>query len=223
MESVQTWLCKDLPEEAALPTWADFAGQMNGERFETWFREKCNEAKLRWPAKTVRWHMDNASFHKRHNTGVPDLATATQPELVSWIVNNSADSDAIFSFDDFVDDATGDLTPLADLQTMVREHAAADPIKLRAIAKLAGGDIDWTAPYHPQTQPWELAFNNMKYDYRSWPTHQKIADVGGCMRRFAMEIDEDAVRGWVNHTDKYCRAVANRDPDVLDALLLEYM
>ena len=224
--TVSTWQCKGSANDDDYPIFADFSGEMNGERYEEWFEKCCQWARdEQFPDRKLRWHIDNASIHKRGNSARLDLHN---PELepltvVNWLVQNSDPESGLGDFDSYIDE-DGNFPPIETLRELVNSHAAADPIKLNVIAAQYGHEkIEFTPPYWPQFQPCELMWNNMKCDYRSWDCAYKVADVGGSMYRFVMEVRETECRGWVQHTDKFCSAVVDKDAGVLDELVMELL
>ena len=224
--TVSTWQCKGSADEDDPPLFADFSGEMNGERYEAWFEECCRWAREeKFPSRKLRWHIDNASIHKRGNGARLDLDDpGLEPiAVVNWLVQNSDPESGLGDFDSYIDDE-GNFPSIETLRELVNSHAAAEPYKLNAIAAAHGHEkVEFTPPYWPQFQPCELMWNNMKGDYRSWDCAYKVRDVGQSMRRFVAEVCESECRGWVQHTDKFCRAVVGRDAGVLDALVMELL
>lgn len=75
--------------------------------------------------------------------------------------------------------------------------------------------VDYQAPNWPQSNPVELYWGNLKWDYRSLDLGDKTADVGGAVRAFAAAVTVADVEGWVLHTDDFCRSVVARDPEAI--------
>ena len=151
-------------------------------------------------------------------------------DLAGWLVVNREDGDGVAETVDGMRDGAGELPSLHDLREMVRTHFMADPWKIRTIAARYSGpagpyEVDFTAPYWPQSMPWEHGFNNLKCDYGWWKPEDKVFDVGRSLRTFAASIDSEKedCKGWVEKTDRFCRAVVNLDASVLDSLTMELL
>ena len=228
--NVSTWMCRDLKEGEDVPLYADFCHNICGEDFEAFLQTVCENAAAKFPTRRSRFHYDNAGFHKRKNTEVPDLSTATKHDLVSWLVLNADIESGIGGYDSFLN-ANGNIDmSLSALKALVKGQRRYDPLIARAIVREHGNkigdevsEVDHQAPLWPQTQPCELLFNNMKWDYRSWPTVQKSRDVGRSMQTFMQQVPPEECLRFVQKTDTFCKAIVDQDASKLDELVIELL
>ena len=228
-ENISAWLCRALKKDEKEPDFADRCGNLTGADFEAFVRSVCEDAKVRFPTRRIRFHYDNASFHKRKNYDVVNLQAASKEQLVSWLVLNKDAASGIGEYDSFCD-ANGKITTtVAELKALVQGQRRFCRFKVGVIVREVGleiggvlSEIDHTAPMWPQCQPCELLFNNWKWDYRTWPTLQKTKDVGKAMHTFFQQVSEEECLKFVGHTDQFCRDIVNRNPH-LDTLILELL
>jgi len=204
-------------------------GNMTYAKFEVVFETVCDFIKNHFqpdPKKKTKWkavfHLDNASVHKK-KIGKKDFnpanRKATPAELVTWIVDNNP---AYYSLLDLVDPDTGDFIEINDLRALALETYSI--FKLEQLAHTYGYVVKWSAPYWSEGMPVEPYWANLKVDYRGWEPKFKIKDVSNSIHKFAAKIqgsERDEILKFVQHTDKFCRAVLQKDPGVLTPLVLQ--
>jgi hypothetical protein len=174
-------------------------------------------AAVQFPGKTFVIHLDNASYHKASQPGIFNPRTAQGMDIIFEICNRCTN----FGFvpEDFMTPA-GNPIGRRRLVELYREFVEPPP---KAIAQLAlefGARVLFTPPYWPEVQPVEKFNNNLKGDYRDRDPDERGPNVGAAVQDFCVCVAESDVKGWVEHTDKFCRAVYERDDDVLTPLEL---
>ena len=206
-ETMMTWRCNPVAQntEDQDDSWyADFEGNLTGERFEAWLRKVCEfcQGRPEFQSRRVIFNMDNAAFHKNKLQGLSAVLKKSKAEMVNFLCTHSNN----YSVDMF-EDEDGDIEMTATaLKNILKEE-----FKAINVEKLLKDDfqygVRWTPPYWPQFQPFELGFCNQKQDYRSWKSVDKSPDVGQDMQRFWIAVTRQDVEGWVAHTDKFSKAV----------------
>ena len=210
-----------LQTEHTLGTWncSLKGGNVNAAKFMDWLRTVLEFAKLSFAAgKTIIIHLDNASYHKAAPPGAFSLKDASSVDIIFEICNRCTELG--FVPDDFFK-ADGSTFPKRELERFYREHVEPPP---KAIMQLAGefsAHVEFTPPYWPDVQPVEMFNNNLKCDYRDRGPDERGPNVGSAATAFCSVVSEADVRGWVEFTDSFCRAVVERDADVLSPLELD--
>jgi len=204
--------------------------QMTGKIFEKWVETVCEFAKKKFKRKLLRWHMDNASYHKaaaKDQHKLPNFDEMNQAsDLANWLVQNTLPTDPFGDFDSFFEDHNGDpIIPDVDLlRQLCKAHAAAHPKRVSQILGTYKYVLELTAPYWPQAQPTELSWSNMKWCWRNDYDEDDRDDPERFVRTFFESDDlENHLKGWVVKTDKWCTAVIQRDTSILTRLELQVL
>jgi transposase len=139
---------------------------LDGAKFEEWFGRVCKVMAENFSGRTVVFHMDNASFHRRKDKQFPNFEdpNMTAMEMANWLVQHTQPGHGLGDWDAFIDDA-GALPDIEVLRTLCQEHQAADPVIIKSMAGVYGYKVDFTAPYWPHCQPVEKLWSNLKWDW----------------------------------------------------------
>ena len=113
--------------------------------------------------------------------------------------------------------------PLEELRAFCEEHVCNSQYHVKQVAGRYGFSIDFTPPYWPQLQPVELFWANLKCDWRLYWDAKDRKDVPGFVRTFSKKIAFKDLSGWCEKTEKFARAVRDRDASVLTPLELEHI
>ena len=171
----------------------------------------------------ARFHLDNASTHKRRKTKSefdPNRPSkkATPDDYVDFLVCNSPFYD---SPQDCVDDNTGEYFELEILKQAC--VAVWRPSYVEQTIHNFGFEIWWSAPYWSEGMPVELYWSGLKGDYRSYDKKWRDRTT---IEKFTYDYAgkilqaEGELLGYVEHTDKFVEKVLKRDPTALNALEL---
>ena len=206
-----------------LSVWNCVAGRkknnMNSERFIAYLRTVCQFAQKQFKDRQVEFHLDNASYHKKHNPEVINIEKATRGDIILYMIDHAP---AESGFDDAgaFKDGEGRLLPLSTVRELAREYAPANPAFIAELVAEFGYTVKWTPPYWPQVQPIELWNSGMKHDYRGWDTKDKQSDVAASVRLYAESVPDSEVENIIRHTDDFCTAVCKGDKKVLGPLVV---
>jgi hypothetical protein len=113
--------------------------------------------------------------------------------------------------------------PVEDLRDHCEQHVCNSQWVVAQIAGRYGFRVEFTPPYWPQLQPVELFWSNLKFDWRAMYDAKDRKDVTGFIRKFALAVSTADLKGWCEKTEKYARAVRERDATVLTPLELEHI
>ncbi len=122
----------------------DYHGQMNGDVFQKWFREKL----LPNIPRASLIIMDNASYHNMLAEYSAPTPTCSKAKIRSWLEANN-----IPCKDDCLK---------VELVDIVRKMAPEPTYTIDVIARQHGHEVIRTPPYHPELQPIETCWGILK-------------------------------------------------------------
>ena len=165
----------------------DYHNEMNGDMFKKWF---CEKLLLNLQEKTVIV-MDNASYHSVHSTRNPTSNTK-KADIQQWLRDHN------IPFDNNL------LRP--QLLALAKMHKQPPDFMIDKIAKDEGHIILRLPPYHPDLNPIEMVWSQVKGIVAQKNTTCRVNDV--------MQLANDAfqqitVQDWENHC-RHVRTIEER-------------
>ena len=198
---------------------------MNNQKFMKCLEKVCDVFQKKFsPNYKLVIHMDNAAYHKNKNPEYLDLSkkNLTQHQIATWIVQHAP---AEYGYDDIdtLMDENGEYFSIQQLTWIVNNLCPNEPQKIVNFIKSYDKDwrVEFTAPYWSHTMPMELAWNNLKLDYRGWDTKSKVARVNESVKKFFNAVTSRDVEGFIRHTDEFAFKVAARDEAFLKSYDIE--
>jgi hypothetical protein len=196
-------------------------GNMNSVRFIAWLRTVFAFVQARFPDRSCVVHMDNARYHKKKNEPL-NFASATPWDIILHLMQTADPALGLNDLALYLKD-NGDPKPKKHLKEMAKSFLPPAPRYIDELCAEFGYRVTYTPPYWPEVMPQELWNHNLKLDYRQWDTDQRGPNVGAAVRAFAAAVPDQDAQSWIAKTDRFCRAVVERDAAVLCPLVLDVL
>ena len=123
----------------------DYHGNFDADLFEKWFEKLCGIAFQKYGS--CRIHLDGAKYHKRVINPVPNSSNKKE-KLMEWLFTNG------ISFDERL--------KKSELVQLVKKNRPSPIYKCNLIAQSYNHYVLYTPPYHPELQPIEIIWANLK-------------------------------------------------------------
>lgn len=146
-ESLQYWpAARQAPKRSVIEDKHEYHGNINADQFKKWFRELCIRCKDELGACEII--MDGAAYHKSMSERVPTKSDA-KPVMLEWLQSNGIACHAGLK--------------KVELYNLISTHKPS-VVKYEsvAIAEEFGHNVSFTPPYHPELQPMELIWAQLK-------------------------------------------------------------
>ncbi|KAH9138484.1 hypothetical protein AeRB84_017210 [Aphanomyces euteiches] len=163
----------------------DYHGNFNADVFERWFDRMCRCARERYGP--CRIYMDGASYHKRRVNTTPSSKNIKQ-DIIAWLDRNCV--------------VRPQKATKAELLMLVRANKPAPIYATTEIAVACGHTVHWTPPYHPELNPIELIWANIKRRVASNPA-STMTDLEAKVNEYRLLVGkEEWVSCW-RHSHKF--------------------
>jgi hypothetical protein len=145
----------------------DYHGNFDAPQFEMWFQKLCQSLWQTYGACHI--YMDGASYHKRNITPVPNTSSR-KPDIQAWLLEHGKSVHFVYPTHDndslFIYVTLGVLYPpsavKAQLLQLVKGLNIQPLYMARVIANAHNHQLMYTPPYHPDLQPIELIWADIK-------------------------------------------------------------
>lgn len=121
----------------------DYYNDMNFENFNKWTKEKLLP---NLPARSLI-DMDNAAYHSVQEDRKPTMAS-TKAVMQVWLQRHDVEFDLSLR--------------KCDLLPLIKQHGAENVYKIDEVLKAAGHEVLRLPPYHPDLNPIELVWGDIK-------------------------------------------------------------
>ena len=133
-------------KDAPPPPVSDYHGHFNADKFEKWFESICKTVREKYGKSCII--MDGARYHKRRIDKIP-TASSKKQEMLDWMASEEID-----------------IPPKNTKKILYEIIKLYKPDKVRyrtcEIANEYGHFVKYTPPYHPELQPIEKIWGNIK-------------------------------------------------------------
>ena len=174
---------------------------INNEVFLPWFAKLFGPLHLLLPGGAGSVHLDNARVHLHSNDFNPKGKGVKKKDLVEHAAH----------FFDPVEGAVGieqykaelGLKTVKQLRELVTLYDGARVPEIFKIASEEGYYVERTPPYHPEFQPMELVWSQLKTAYRNLG---ELAKVPAFLQDFTDSLQEENLVKMVEHCDSQARS-----------------
>jgi hypothetical protein len=150
----------------------DYHGNFTAELFEFWFRKLCQTLQAVYGQCLI--HMDGASYHRRRHNRPPTEAN-TAAEIKPWLVEHGAPFDPT--------DKKHQLLTRIPAEYKRKRYVS------QVIAEACGHKVIFTPPYHPELEPIEVVWAEIKNRIAADPA-RTMAELGNKLVQSCQLVSE---------------------------------